>query len=252
MSIDFDSAALQTQHDEEKEYDQEDYAREQELHKLLTDLPDDMLEDSIDSSSPELEYTTCTNKNTGNSPQSTWTQQRPTSHEQNCEPDYDQRSQDEYTYQDGAGDYTYTSIGTEKSTNDFSADEYESKPYPPSTNNPVVFNGEAGRRDDQHYGVHNGINHFPSGALDRVDHHTASYNPHHPAHQPKRFNTQAVHQEGQFEHLQREFLDSAQQTADREQLAQEGWQYKETEIQEQVDSQVALAKAAWEEELDFL
>ncbi|KAF3854992.1 hypothetical protein F7725_023047 [Dissostichus mawsoni] len=95
-----------------------------------------------------LEYTTSTNKNTGNSPQSTWTQQRPTSHEQNCEPDYDQRSQDEYTYQDGAvqinghhpqtqpqpqtwnqdhqftqGDYTYTSIGTEKSTNDFSADE---------------------------------------------------------------------------------------------------------------------------------
>ncbi|KAF3854993.1 hypothetical protein F7725_023048 [Dissostichus mawsoni] len=32
----------------------------------------------------------------------------------------------------------------------------------------------------------------------------------------------------------------------------EGWQYKETEIQEQVDSQVAIAKAAWEEELDFL
>lgn len=31
MSIDFDSAALQTQHDEE-EYDQEDYAREQEVY----------------------------------------------------------------------------------------------------------------------------------------------------------------------------------------------------------------------------
>lgn len=30
MSIDFDSAALQTQHDEE-EYDKEDYAREQEV-----------------------------------------------------------------------------------------------------------------------------------------------------------------------------------------------------------------------------
>lgn len=30
MSIDFDSAALQTQHDEE-EYDPEDYAREQEV-----------------------------------------------------------------------------------------------------------------------------------------------------------------------------------------------------------------------------
>lgn len=37
-----------------------------QLHKLLTDLPDDMLEDSIDSSSPELDYTACSNKNTGN------------------------------------------------------------------------------------------------------------------------------------------------------------------------------------------
>ncbi|XP_054858693.1 centrosomal protein of 152 kDa [Eublepharis macularius] len=47
MSLDFDSAALQMQHDEE-EYDQEDYMREQELQKLLTDLPHDMLEDSGD------------------------------------------------------------------------------------------------------------------------------------------------------------------------------------------------------------
>uniref|UniRef100_A0A3Q3QF28 CEP152 CEP63 binding coiled coil domain-containing protein n=1 Tax=Monopterus albus TaxID=43700 RepID=A0A3Q3QF28_MONAL len=110
MSIDFDSAALQTQHEEE-EYDQEDFAREQELHKLLTDLPDDMLEDSRDSS-PELEYSPCSNKNTG-----------------------------------------------------------------------------------------------------------TSYNPHQPAHQPKMFNSQTTHQEGHFDDLQREFLDSMQ-TADREQLAQ--------------------------------
>ncbi|XP_029290600.1 centrosomal protein of 152 kDa isoform X2 [Cottoperca gobio] len=255
MSIDFDSAALQTQHDDEEEYDQEDYAREQELHKLLTDLPDDMLEDSRDSS-PELEHSACSNKNTGNSPQSTWTQQwsdhpRPASHEQNCEVDNDQRSHDEYAYEDEAvqinghypqsqplphtwnqdhqftrGDYSYTSIGTEKSTetNDFSTDEQESKPYPQDTNNAVVYNGEGGRRDDQNYGDQiNGRKHFhnlKSGALDRVDQHKASYNPHHPAHLPKMFNSQAVHQEGQFDHLQREFLDSAQQTADREQLAQ--------------------------------
>ncbi|XP_037623199.1 centrosomal protein of 152 kDa isoform X1 [Sebastes umbrosus] len=256
MSIDFDSAALQTQHDEE-EYDQEDYAREQELHKLLTDLPDDMLDDSRDSSSPEQEYSTCSNKKTGNSPQSTWTQKwsdhpRPISHEQNCEVDYDQRSHDEYAFGDGAvqinghhpqsqppprtwnqdhqftqGDYSYTSVGTEKSTetNDFSTDEYESKPYPQGTNNAVMYNGDGGRRDNQNYGdPNNGRNHFQnlkSGALDRgVDQHKASYNPHHPAHQPKMFNSQAVHQEGQFDHLQREFLDSTQQTADREQLAQ--------------------------------
>uniref|UniRef100_A0A8C7E7K7 Centrosomal protein 152 n=1 Tax=Naja naja TaxID=35670 RepID=A0A8C7E7K7_NAJNA len=47
MSLDFDSAALQMQH-EEDEYDQEDYAREQELQQLLIDLPHDMLEDSGD------------------------------------------------------------------------------------------------------------------------------------------------------------------------------------------------------------
>ncbi|XP_042351484.1 centrosomal protein of 152 kDa isoform X2 [Plectropomus leopardus] len=255
MSIDFDSAALQTQHDEE-EYDQEDYAREQELHKLLTDLPDDMLEDSRDSSSPELECSTCSNKNTGNSPQSTWTQQwsdhpRLTSHEQNYEVDYDQHPHDEYPYEDGAvqinghhpqsqplphtwnqdhqfnqGDYTYTSTGTEKSTetNDFSTDDYESKPYPQGTNNAVAHNGDRGCRDNQNYGDHDSRNHFQnlkSGGLDRgADQHKASYNPHHPALQPKIFNPKAVHHEGQFDHLQREFLDSTQQTADREQLAQ--------------------------------
>ncbi|XP_042333090.1 centrosomal protein of 152 kDa isoform X2 [Sceloporus undulatus] len=47
MSLDFDSAALQMQHEDE-EYDQEDYVREQELQQLLTDLPHDMLEDSGD------------------------------------------------------------------------------------------------------------------------------------------------------------------------------------------------------------
>ena len=36
-----------------------------QLHKLLTDLPDDMLEDSHDSS-PELEYSTCSNNNINN------------------------------------------------------------------------------------------------------------------------------------------------------------------------------------------
>ncbi|KAL7402665.1 hypothetical protein ABVT39_018159 [Epinephelus coioides] len=257
MSIDFDSAALQTQHDEE-EYDQEDYAREQELHKLLTDLPDDMLEDSRDSS-PELECSTCSNKNIGGSPKSTWTQQwsdhpRPTSNEQNYEDDYEQHADDEYAYEDGAvqinghhpqsqplphtwnqdhqfnqGDYTYTSMGTEKSTetNDFSADEYEyeSRPYPQGTKNAVVYNGEGGRRDNQNYGdQNNGRNHFQnlkSTQLDRgVDQHKASYNPHHPAHQPKMFTSQAVHQDSQFDHLQREFLDSTEKTADREQLAQ--------------------------------
>ncbi|XP_071352332.1 centrosomal protein of 152 kDa isoform X2 [Trachinotus anak] len=223
-----------------------------ELHKLLTDLPDDMLDDSRDSSSPELEYSTCSNKNTGNSPQSTWTQQwpnhpRPISHEQNYEADYDQGPQ--YTYEDGAvqinghqrnpqnqplphtwnqqsdnhqfsqGDYTYTSMGADKSAenNDFSTDEYESKPCPQGTNNHVEYNGEEGYMDQQSHAR----NHFQPGAGDKVVNlYKASYNPHHPAHQPKMFKSQAAHQGGQFDHLQREFLDSTQQTADKEQLAQ--------------------------------
>ncbi|KAG8440507.1 hypothetical protein GDO86_006310 [Hymenochirus boettgeri] len=57
MSIDFDSGALQTQQEEE-EYDKEDYAREQELQQLLTDLPHDMLDDSLSSSS-EPNYSDC-------------------------------------------------------------------------------------------------------------------------------------------------------------------------------------------------
>ncbi|XP_075132301.1 centrosomal protein of 152 kDa [Leptodactylus fuscus] len=58
MSIDFDSGALQTQHDDDEEYDKEDYAREQELQQLLTDLPHDMLDDSLCSSS-EPNFSDC-------------------------------------------------------------------------------------------------------------------------------------------------------------------------------------------------
>uniref|UniRef100_A0A3Q3MEN8 Centrosomal protein 152 n=1 Tax=Labrus bergylta TaxID=56723 RepID=A0A3Q3MEN8_9LABR len=215
MSIDFDSAALQTQHEEE-EYDQEDYAREQELQKLLTDLPDDMLEDSIDSSSPELQYSDDYNYGDGavqvnghlgqiQSQPHTW----------------NQHSEDHRFTQ---GDYTYTSMGTEQSTetNDFSTDVYGSKPYTQGTNNAAVYHEEEGQRDHNNAGNHFQVSgNVRSAAGDRVvEEYKASYNPQHPAHQPKMFNSQAAHQQGQLDHLQRDFLDSTQQTADREQLAQ--------------------------------
>ncbi|XP_029009041.1 centrosomal protein of 152 kDa isoform X2 [Betta splendens] len=253
MSIDFDSAALQTQHEEE-EYDQEDYAREQELHKLLTDLPDDMLEDSRDSSSPELEYSTCSNKNTGNSPQSAWTQKwsdqtKPNSHDQGYKDGYGQHSYDEYGHQNGAvninghqrhpqnqplphtwnqdqsftqGDYTYSTMGTEHSTetNDFSMDEYVSKPYQ-GTNNHIEHNTKGGQPSHGDHNIRNNFQNLDSGAADAgVNHFKVSYSPHHPAHQVQMFNSQTAQQKGQFDQLQREFLDSTQQTADREQLAQ--------------------------------
>ncbi|XP_048418781.1 centrosomal protein of 152 kDa [Stegostoma tigrinum] len=73
MSMDFDSVALPTQHEDE-EYDREDYEREQELHQLLmTGLPDDMLEDSRDISSPELNYSGC---HVNNGVEQTWEQKR--------------------------------------------------------------------------------------------------------------------------------------------------------------------------------
>ncbi|KAM9311882.1 centrosomal protein of 152 kDa [Gastrophryne carolinensis] len=58
MSIDFDSGALQTQQNDNEEFDQEDYAREQLLQQLLTDLPHDMLDDSLCSTS-EHNYSDC-------------------------------------------------------------------------------------------------------------------------------------------------------------------------------------------------
>ncbi|KAF0040975.1 hypothetical protein F2P81_006873 [Scophthalmus maximus] len=221
-----------------------------ELHKLLTDLPDDMLEDSRDSSSPELEYSTCSNKNPGHRANTIPINVNVSL--KNYEADYDRGGHDEYTYEDGAdqingqqrhaqsqplphtwnqpsedhqftqGDYTYTSMGTEKSTetNEFST-EYEAKPYSQGTDNHLEYNGEGGYRVALSHGDHTTRNHFQSGSEDNVvNQYQATYNPHHPANQPKMFIPQAAHQGGQFDPLQREFLDSTQQTADREQLAQ--------------------------------
>ncbi|KAM9807756.1 centrosomal protein of 152 kDa [Neosynchiropus ocellatus] len=241
MSIDFDSAALQTQHDEE-EYDQEDYAREQELHKLLTDLPDDMLEDSQDSSSPDLEYSTCSNKNPGNSPQ--WNhqssaRQKPLSNDQNFAAEYSQVPgpypyKDEgvplgginshphtktlpptWNHQSQGHRFTHTSADKSTLSNDFSTDEtFESHTYPVISNNQGVFNRDEGRGADFR-DCGDQIEHVTSGDGDRgSDQYKASYNSHRPAHQA--FNSQ----EQQFDHLQREFLDSTQKTAEKEQLAQ--------------------------------
>lgn len=68
---------------------------------------------------------------------------------------WNQHPQDHHFHQ---GDYTYTSVGTEKSTeaNDFSTDEYESKSYPQGSNHPVEYNGEC-EPDGDHS---NSRNHF--------------------------------------------------------------------------------------------
>uniref|UniRef100_A0AAV2KZ34 CEP152 CEP63 binding coiled coil domain-containing protein n=1 Tax=Knipowitschia caucasica TaxID=637954 RepID=A0AAV2KZ34_KNICA len=216
MSIDFDSAALQTQHEEE-EYDQEDYAREKELLKLLTDLPDDMLEDSRDSSSPELEYSPGSNKNTGDSPQANGAQQwsnhvRQAPHEQNCEANYNRCPYGERVVtehmnghqgqtqphvwnqpqgpQSNQGDYSYNSIGTD---NDFSTDDYGTNVYPQASKVPVEYHGDGGYGDRR-------VN-------DEARNHFLAFN-------------SKPHQGQEMDPLQREFLDSTTKTADQEQLAQ--------------------------------
>ncbi|XP_055011387.1 centrosomal protein of 152 kDa isoform X2 [Boleophthalmus pectinirostris] len=187
------------------------------LHKLLTDLPDDMLEDSRDSSSPELEYSTCSKKNTGNSPQANGAQQwsnhgRPT-HEQNYEPNYNQfRLGDRVVNghmnghqglsqphvwnqpqgpQFSQGDYSYNSIGTEN--NDFSADDYGTSAYPQASKIPIEYNGDGAYGDSRVHGETR--NHFQI------------------------FNSKP-HQGQELDKLQREFLDSTANTADQEQLSQ--------------------------------
>ncbi|XP_037110522.1 centrosomal protein of 152 kDa isoform X2 [Syngnathus acus] len=235
MSIDFDTAALQTQDDEE-EYDQDDLARKQELHNLLANMPDDMLEDSRDSSCTEQELI---NRNAETSPQSKWTQQRsdhprPNSHEQSYEEDYDHH---DFTYEDGGvqsnghsqpsahiwnqhsdsqftqEDCTQNSMGTERSSeaNGFSTDD----PYELHlrANNIVNCNGD-GTSDCNNPRVQS----QPGAVERRADDYQVSYNPHGPPRQM--LSSQATHQQRPFDQLQREFLDSTQQTAEKEQITQ--------------------------------
>ncbi|XP_061891285.1 centrosomal protein of 152 kDa [Entelurus aequoreus] len=239
----FDRDSLQILQEEEERDDEADIARQNELKRLLTELPDDLLEDSRESSFDEQETSTCNNKNAENSPQSKWTQQwsdhpRPTSHEQNYEAVYNQlpygldgnnvlgnnshphpapmlnqQSNDPHFVQE---DYTQTSIATEKSTEYglFSTDVT----YDPQ----CAYDQVTCDRDGLSGNIHdNGDRHdprmlFQAGATEQgVYPNTASYNP---AHQ--KLNPQVMHQDGPFDQLQRELLDSTQQTAEKEQLAQ--------------------------------
>ncbi|XP_073424558.1 centrosomal protein of 152 kDa [Dendrobates tinctorius] len=95
MSLDFDSGALQTQHDDE-EYDKEDYAREQELQQLLTDLPHDMLDDSLCSSS-EPNFSDCSDHDLSEqqphwNPEEHWENDGERSDHQNCQTGYSDRT----------------------------------------------------------------------------------------------------------------------------------------------------------------
>ncbi|KAF5907494.1 centrosomal protein, partial [Clarias magur] len=242
MSIDFDSAALQTQHEEEEEYDQEDYAREQELHKLLTDLPDDMLEDSHDSS-PELDYSTCSPQRDNDRQQHAWNgqsdQPQPPPSETNPGGAYDQSNHQGYmygraehlthgwethqdpNYQYESGGSVYSSTGTAEpnGTNNFSVEEdYEQEAYP----GPGYHSGADGQDHGDHANVRNHFQKFDNGITDGQDAncYKANYQPHKPSSQPNMFNIHSSHQNGHFDQLQRDFLESSPTTVDAQEYAQ--------------------------------
>ncbi|XP_027028950.2 centrosomal protein of 152 kDa isoform X1 [Tachysurus fulvidraco] len=250
MSIDFDSAALQTLHEEEEECDEEDHAREQELQKLLTDLPDDMLEDSHDSS-PELDYSTCSPQRDNDRLQHAWNgqsdQPQPPSAEMNPGNAYTQSDHQGYiygpdhahhlqgttdhlthgwdahqgqNYQYESGEYVYTSSGTAVSNGTSSnsvEEDYEQEAY--------LHAGHHAQADGQDYGEHsivrNYFQKFDNGITDSqdLDCYKASYQPHKPARQ-NMFNIQSSHQNGHFDQLQRDFLDSSPTTVDAQESAQ--------------------------------
>ncbi|CAL8261477.1 unnamed protein product [Merluccius merluccius] len=242
MSIDFDSAALQTQQDED-DYDPEDYAREQELHKLLTDLPDDMLEDSRDSS-PELEYSTCTNNNINN---------RNGQGSLNVNPIRCLSRNTRMTTTEGligtramaaARATLFTSTATEATPGDSlrpppgtsslkvdtSSREvhacYGPQLFPHGTVDQSEYDLEGGDGNQPFFENQNDAKkHFqnfddPGSGERRVAHYKANYNPHKPASPPQTHQVQGPRQDEPFEHLQREYLDTAHSTAEGQQLAQ--------------------------------
>ncbi|CAL8325651.1 unnamed protein product [Gadus morhua 'NCC'] len=235
MSIDFDSAALQTQQDED-EYDQEDYAREQELHKLLTDLPDDMLEDSHDSS-PELEYSTCSNNNINNrkGQPPEWTQQAELS------PHPKRNSYENYDEDYNGGSHQHEGFeGEAVHINGYDShaqrppltaawkqqpqEGFGRQPFPHGAGDRSDYELEEGDGKTRFFeNQNNAKKHFqniddPGSGERRVAHCKANYNPHKPAGQPQSHSVQAPLEP--FEHLQREYLDTAQNTAEGQQLAQ--------------------------------
>ncbi|KPP72654.1 centrosomal protein of 152 kDa-like, partial [Scleropages formosus] len=246
MSLDFDAAGLQTQHDEDDDYDQEDYERQQELHKLLTDLPDDMLEDSGDDVSQAHDGSVCGDHTIDDRTQHTWdphTQwnelQGDTPTDENGESNYVQTPyHEDYTHEHGTeqfnghmnqhhawlqpqgqrqgymydhGEYVFSKRGTNPS-----AVEREFAQYPhaePERDGQDHVDKASSRKQVQ----------VLEGQASRDDHlaqYKVTFNPYQPDAQPKMFRLEGVGPDGGFDQLQREFLDSAHNSADKQQIAQ--------------------------------
>ncbi|XP_077566853.1 centrosomal protein of 152 kDa isoform X3 [Stigmatopora nigra] len=240
MSLDFDVGALQIQEDYEL-HDQNDIEREQELRQLIAELPDDdLLVDSRESSYTEQESSPFGHKNVTTSPQSKTNQQgsdhpRPASKDQNYEEDYVQLPRG-FAQQNGGGqinghqrhaqtqlwaqicnqqspdklftqeDYTRTSMGSEKYT------EYSDQA--PGPQNFLNYEEEEGLANGYDNGNQkNPRVHFHSGAVERHGNNPVSPR--------KKLSSRPAQEDYPYDQLQREFLDSTQQTAEMEELAQQ-------------------------------
>ncbi|XP_073687907.1 centrosomal protein of 152 kDa [Garra rufa] len=216
-----------------------------------------MLDDSADCCSPDLNRSTCSHPEDNNRPQHAWNvpqweHPRPSSHEEHYE-EYDQGSyHEDYSYrshtsqtnshphhlQTGTehlptgwdqqyqnGDYAHSSAGTDEShATDFSTgDGVEQDAYPHNVlQHGAGYHGEEAQVNGEHNNIRHHFQVFDNGGAGNkpTDHYKASYHPHQPSNQPKMFNPQVANQNGHFDQIQRDFLDSAQNTVDGQQLAQ--------------------------------
>ncbi|XP_038669375.1 centrosomal protein of 152 kDa isoform X1 [Scyliorhinus canicula] len=207
MSMNFDSVTLPTQHEDE-EYDREDYEREQELHQLLlTGLPDDMLEDSRDISSPELIYSGC---NVTNGGQQTWEQKGDWNEQEvNNTPRDKDSYPTEYPVHNGQnGPASYHGYISSNGQNEEFCDQLGKMPnYSPS------------KRDQREHLQHFIANeHISNEAMELYK---VKYNPYPATQLPNGpFEADETSLDSRFEQMQSKFLDSGEASAEAHQFAQ--------------------------------
>ncbi|KAK1789850.1 hypothetical protein P4O66_015722 [Electrophorus voltai] len=176
------------------------------LHKLLTDLPGDMLEDSRDSSSPELDYSTCSHPGNNNNKRILMMGMispiikaalMTTQH----------HSQTAMFITSRVGWIIYRKPGTHTIAKTISMSL--------KTMSTLVI-------EQQSLMVLTSLLNFENGITESkdVDTYKVSYHPHKPPSAPKMFSTQASHQNGHFNQLQRDFLDSSPSAVDAQECAQ--------------------------------
>ncbi|KAI4872117.1 hypothetical protein NFI96_031063 [Prochilodus magdalenae] len=224
-----------------------------QLHKLLTDLPDDMLEDSRDCSSPELDYSTCSqqgdNRSLSLNGHHKWSNQpgppsaeegytydstasQPNSHAdpfrggtEHLPHVWDPRQGQNYQYESDG--YVYSSAESNGINNLSTEEGYEQDAYPHSgPHHRPEYHGVEANVDAQGYGEHaNARKHFQNfenGITEHqaVDCYKPTFRPHNPTSQPKMFNTKSSTQNDHFDQLQRDFLGSSSSTVDAQEFAQ--------------------------------